>query len=1250
MDNKITKVRKRDGRIVQFKQEKITEAIFSAAQSVGGKDRELSEDLSNQATRILNERFNESEIPTVEDVQDIVEYVLVEEGHYTTAKAYILYRAKHKRAREFKNVFLDVNNTISEYIEKGHWDVNENSNEQYSFSGLLLYTSGKVIKNFALNYIYSDDIADAHEKGYMHIHDLSHAVVGYSFYRNESIIVRNKINKQILNLSMEQLYELTKSEVYKENGFEIKYTTEYEVLDENGWTDLKRVLRHKTNKSLLSFNTISGHNLIVTEDHPFITLSQDEKVVFCEHCLSKDVVKNRTNKNKRDYYKCKICNNTFKGPEKQPIDLSRRKEILAGDINLKNYAITPEYNLSVGFSEKNINSLDGWFIGMFIAEGYMKGNRISLELNKNTTECKKLIKYLQMYQIEHSVYTREHTIDGNQVLILEKESEKITIDINLNNLSSSLQEYISTIRDYSENKNMPTGFLNLSSSIVGSIVSGVIDGDGTVRNDDSWVSRVNIRLTSKTLLSQLQFWLKTQGIKSSLSSIDSYGERIYNGNKIISKKQLYSMTVYIPENRAELFKECTKIDQNFKYSNKIYKQKEYSSFRKIEYVENDSEYVYDITTESNTFLCNGILVHNCAGWSLKNLLKRGFGGVRNKVDAKPAKHMDVVVHQMVNYIGCLQMEWAGAQAFSSVDTFLAPFVKTDNLTYREVKQNMQKLIFSLNIPSRWGSQYPFSNLTFDWVAPVDLKEEKAIVGGEKQDFTYGNCQKEMDMINKAFLEVMLEGDANGRIFTFPIPTYNLTKEFNWESENAKELFKLTAKYGSPYFQNYIGSKLDPRSIRAMCCRLNLDMNELIKRPGGTFSMGDSTGSLGVVTINMNRIAYEAKSKQDFFNKLKKYMTLAKESLELKRKIVQRNMDNGLMPYTKVYLGTLRNHFSTIGLCGMNEACLNFLGKDIVSEKGKQFAIDTLNHMRGVLREFQVETGNLYNLEATPAESTAYRFGRLDKMLYPDIITAGEDVPYLSNSSQMPVNHTDDAIEALEHQNDIQPLYTGGTMFHTFLGQKVSSPKACMNMVKKIAENTRLPYFSITPTFSICPDHGYVQGEYFSCPEAISSGNKCGQRCEVYSRIVGYYRPVAQWNNGKKEEFKDRLEYSEERTMKSSFSNDKTEQENPLINKQINLSGIESQISSYRVFSLPNCDKCLSVKELLSVSSITGSDTSLKDDKGLKEFRSYYKEIKDKIKRNSDGSLPIPTVLFFDEKNKIVGTAHEPEQVKAILKS
>ncbi|MFH1849464.1 MAG: ribonucleoside triphosphate reductase [archaeon] len=805
---RLTQIRKRDGRIVEFCQEKITQAIFNAAKAVGGEDKELAQNLSDKVAAVLEYQFDTKTVPTVEEVQDIVEKVLMKNGHAKTAKGYILYRQQHRKIRELKRTFVDVQNTISEYLNQSDWRVKENSNEDYSFSGLLLHTGGKLIATYVLNEIYTTEIAEAHKKGYMHIHDLSHGLIGY-----------------------------------------------------------------------------------------------------------------------------------------------------------------------------------------------------------------------------------------------------------------------------------------------------------------------------------------------------------------------------------------------------------------------------------------------CAGWSLKNLLKKGFGHVPNKVDANPAKHMDVVVHQMVNFIGCLQMEFAGAQAFSSVDTYLAPFVKTDGLTYKQIKQSMQELVFSLNIPSRWGSQYPFSNLTFDWTVPKDMKKEKAIVGGVPQDFTYGDCQKEMNLINRAFLEVMTEGDANGRIFTFPIPTYNLTKDFDWESDNAKLLFELTAKYGTPYFQNYIGSNLDPSSIRAMCCRLNLNQLELIHRPGGMWGPGDSTGSLGVVTINLNRLGYEAKDETDFFRLLRNYMDVAKDSLETKRIIVNRNLKAGLMPYTKTYLGTFRNHFSTIGLCGMNECCLNFLGKGIETQEGKEFAIKTLIFMRDTLREYQQETGNLYNLEATPAESAGYRLARLDKEAYPDIVAAGEKEPYLTNSTQLPVNITDDLAEAMEHQNEIQPLYTGGTIFHTFLGERLPNAGSAMNLVRKIAVNTRLPYFSITPTFSVCKNHGYISGEQPKCPD-------CGHETEVYSRIVGYFRPVRNWNKGKKEEFRDRVEFNPGKAAAVEISLKAPEPDAEVItNSEQVLAG---EIKSYKIFTMPACDKCHTAKEYLGGLGLQGINYDLSSDEGLGEFRTYYRQLKNVLKRKEDGSLPVPTVLFLDGDN-IVGTAHTLDDIKKFTK-
>lgn len=479
----------------------------------------------------------------------------------------------------------------------------------------------------------------------------------------------------------------------------------------------------------------------------------------------------------------------------------------------------------------------------------------------------------------------------------------------------------------------------------------------------------------------------------------------------------------------------------------------------------------------------------CAGWSLRQLIQEGLGGVQDKITSKPAAHLSTLVNQMVNFLGIMQNEWAGAQAFSSFDTYLAPFVKADNLSYGEVRQCIQSYIYGINTPCRWGSQAPFTNITLDWVCPDDLKKKNAIVSGKEQDFTYGDCQKEMDMINRAFLELMLEGDAEGRGFGYPIPTYNITKEFNWDSPNAKLLFEMTSAYGTPYFQNFINSDLNPGDVRSMCCRLRLDKRELRKRGGGLFGSDEFTGSLGVVTINLPQIGYLAKDEEQFFVRLDYLMDLAKESLCIKRKVIQKLLDNGLFPYTKRYLKKLDNHFNTIGLCGMNECCLNFLGVNIADPKGYDFACRVLDHMRKKMQDYQEKTGELFNLEATPAESTSYRLARHDKANYPDIITSGKAEPYYTNSTQLPVDYTADVFEALEHQEILQTKYTGGTVFHTFMGEKIKDWKACRELVKSILSNYRIPYLTISPTYSICPVHGYISGEQFECPKCKAQKEK-----------------------------------------------------------------------------------------------------------------------------------------------------------------
>ena len=571
-----------------------------------------------------------------------------------------------------------------------------------------------------------------------------------------------------------------------------------------------------------------------------------------------------------------------------------------------------------------------------------------------------------------------------------------------------------------------------------------------------------------------------------------------------------------------------------------------------------------------------MLTGYCAGWSLKQLIQEGLGGIPGKITSSPAKHLSTLCNQMVNFLGIMQNEWAGAQAFSSFDTYLAPFVKVDNLTQKEVKQCIQCFVYGVNTPSRWGTQAPFSNITLDWTVPRDLADLPAIVGGEEMDFTYGDCKKEMDMVNRAFIEIMIEGDANGRGFQYPIPTYSITRDFDWsETENNKLLFEMTAKYGTPYFSNYINSDMEPSDVRSMCCRLRLDLRELRKKSGGFFGSGESTGSVGVVTINLPRIAYLASDEADFYKRLDKLMDISARSLKTKRTVITQLMEAGLYPYTRRYLGTFNNHFSTIGLIGMNEVGLNakWLRADLTHEETQRFAKDVLNHMRERLSDYQEEYGDLYNLEATPAESTTYRFAKHDKEQFPDIIPANENgTPYYTNSSHLPVGYTEDIFSALDVQDELQTLYTSGTVFHAFLGETLPDWKAAATLVRKIAENYKLPYYTMSPTYSVCKNHGYLTGEQYTCPI-------CGEKTEVYSRITGYYRPVQNWNDGKTQEFKDRKVYDLTRSHLRRAG---------IAGSQVTVEGLESASApadDLLLFTTQTCPNCRQAERLLQQAGL-----------------------------------------------------------------
>ena len=610
-----------------------------------------------------------------------------------------------------------------------------------------------------------------------------------------------------------------------------------------------------------------------------------------------------------------------------------------------------------------------------------------------------------------------------------------------------------------------------------------------------------------------------------------------------------------------------------------------------------------------------MLTGYCAGWSLRQLLQEGLGGIPGKITSAPAKHLASLCNQMVNFLGIMQNEWAGAQAFSSFDTYLAPFVRTDKLSYNEVKHCIESFVFGVNTPSRWGTQAPFSNITLDWTVPGDMANQPCIVGGKPMDFTYGDCQAEMDMINKAFIEVMIEGDANGRGFQYPIPTYSITKDFDWsERENNRLLFEMTAKYGTPYFSNYINSDMEPGDVRSMCCRLRLDLRELRKKSGGFFGSGESTGSVGVVTINLPRIAYLAKNEADFFTRLDRMMDIAARSLKIKRVTISRLMEEGLYPYTKRYLGSFDNHFSTIGLIGMNEAGLNacWLRKDLTHEETQDFAVRVLKHMRQRLSDYQEQYGDLYNLEATPAESTAYRLAKHDKQRYPDILTAHEGAtPYYTNSSHLPVGYTEDVFAALDVQDKLQTLYTSGTVFHTFLGEKLPSWQSAAALVRKIAENYELPYYTISPTYSVCADHGYLAGEQKTCPI-------CGKKTEVYSRITGYYRPVQNWNDGKSQEYQDRKTYQ---VGTSSLSQAVQPTEKPASPAP----QAPQTATGYTLFVTATCPNCRAVKPLLQKAGIAY------EEKDAAKFAEEAKAL---------GLRQAPTLVVWGEEPRIYAGAGE----------
>ncbi len=995
---KIKKIRKRDGKIVKFDQEKIYQAIFKAIVAIEGKDGKQSKKLSDKVLTILEYQFNSKIIPTVEEIQDIVEKVLIKAGLVDVAKAYILYRKEREKVRAMGGIMMDIKKVMDNYLKQEDWRVKENANIGYSFGGLMLHISGSVIANYLLENIYPKKIANAHKEGDLHLHDLSMGINAYcaGWSLRQLIMqglggVENRIEcappKHLETLlgQMVNFWGILQNEWAGAQAFSSfdTYLAPFVRADNLTYKQVKQNIQKfmfniaapsrwgtqcvsedteaLTNKGWKKYWEVQETDKIATFniEKKNIEYLKPERVCSYDYSGYLFNLKNRT-QDQLITPGHKIVRKIFNSDEFELIEIEKI-------LKFKTPILIP--NASEVISKKEINEDLLKIIAWFVSEGSFSDgdrNRVYIfQSEKNKNNCEEIRKSLKNLGFKWDEAKRSGGFSKN-----------LTIRFRLN------QESSKKIRKIINQKKIPNLIKTLSSKQIKLFIDTYVKGDG-----------------HRELKGRIRMYTKDEQVKDSLQelcALSNYGTTIYQG-----KNGVYTINI--------IRNNITSITQILR---KKYKGK-----------------VWCPTTKNGTFIAR-----------------------RN------------------------------GKVFITGNT-------------------------------------PFTNLTFDWTVPEDLQNDPVIISGKLQETTYADYQKEMDMINKAFIEVAIEGDNAGRVFTFPIPTYNITKDFNWDTPNANLLFEMTAKYGLPYFQNFINSDLKPTDVRSMCCRLQMNLNQLRAKTGGLFGSGESTGSVGVVTINMPRIGYLAKSQKDFFDRLAKIMNLAKESLEIKRKVVTHNLDNGLFPYTKRYLGNLDHHFSTIGPIGINEACLNFLGKNkgIASKEGKKFALEILDFMREKLKEFQKETGNIYNLEATPGEGTSYRLAKIDKKKYPKIITAGEKNPYYTNSTHLPVNYTDDIFEALDFQDELQCKYTGGTVFHGFIGEKIPSAEATKKLVRRIAENYRLPYFTITPTFSVCPNHGYISGEHFLC-------SQCNQKCEVYSRVVGYIRPVQQWNIGKQEEFYDRKEY------------------------------------------------------------------------------------------------------------------------------
>ncbi len=1225
----VKKVRKRDGRVVKFDKEKIIKAIWKAVRSVGGKNKKRARELGNIITKKINKVF-EDRIPQVEDIQDIVEKVLIEEGHAKTAKAYILYRKSHQDLREVRGLF-DTIEVVEDYVGENDWAIKENANMGFSLQGLNNYISEKIVKKYWLRRVYPEAIRDAHNKCDIHLHDLG-TLGPYTYFGKEVIIA--KLNNKIITTSFQDLYELIESDektLSKKDKALAKHPDNLRVLDKDGWVEVTKLVKKKKDREMRFIKNEGGRSVIVTEDHPMVIGKgefkeakniEEEKDKLLTVDIEKIIDKGLFEK-KEIYLAEELI-----GKEKFFVEGMPCEEFEKYEKGWKVDGVVSTSNNSNSLPNKiELTENLGYLIGFYLAEGSMSKHKIRMK-QKNTKGNKEIFKRLKKaaWELGCRLYTKEN--GGNLIM-----------EIVNSTFVRYLLKKVLGIDGVSRERKLPNEILSYNKDFVKGIIGGVVDGDGSIASSGT---SINIRISSRTLLEQLSLVLNLLGFRARDKNLEGVEtNRVFKGRKIKQNYPLYGISFRIREK-----KDLPSVKyKNGKSSSKAWRKENYDWHKVLnnELTKIQDEYIYDITTKSNTLLVNGMWNHNCVGWDLKDLLLQGFTGVPRKIQTKPAKHLRVALGQIVNFFYTLQGEAAGAQAFSNFDTLLAPFIRYDNLDYKEVKQAMQEFCFNMAVPTRVGFQCmsedteiltpegwtsydelkkediiktfnveegiiedkpikklfkrhyqgkmynlknnfsdqlispkhrvinktsdgysldpienftekvivpiskkedisnfsdfedcevlikkvdysgiiwcpntdnetviarrngkvfitgntPFTNITMDLKVPDFMKDEPVIIGGKPQKETYGNFKKEMAMLNKAFAEVMMEGDAKGRLFTFPIPTYNITKDFDWENPDYDPIWKMTAKYGIPYFSNFVNSDMKPEDARSMCCRLRLNQKELRKRGGGLFGANPLTGSIGVVTINMPRIAFTSLNKKEFFDRTGELMELAKESLEIKRKALENFTEKGLYPYSRFYLRNVKkrfgnhwqNHFSTIGLLGMNEAIENFMpGENIGTKKGREFAERILDYMREKLEEYQKETGNIYNLEATPAEGTTYRFAKEDKKRFARIKVANEEAvrnnkgnPYYTNSTQLPVNYTDDLFKALELQDPLQIKYTGGTVFHGFIGEKLEK-EAVKMLVRRIANNFSLPYYTITPSFSICPIHGYVPGEHKYCPK------------------------------------------------------------------------------------------------------------------------------------------------------------------------